>query len=256
MGAQENSVGEVILNVTNDDAIQAWSNASGETPDFEDEGDFARRFLLYPALFELLGNVDGQTVLDAGCGQGQLSRILARKGARVTGVEPAESRHAFAVEREQRERLGITYVKADLSRLTDFSGTFDVVVANMVLQDLADYVEAVRNCVTELKLGGLFIFSVVHPCFEESGATWPRKGYVEVREYLNEHVREQNIAWLFHRPLSSYLNLVLDAGCTLRRVVEPRLSPELAQQIGNDRDVHVPSFLVVAAVREGPVERL
>lgn len=242
--------------ITNEDAIRAWSKASDRTPDFTDEGDVARRFLLNPALFELLGNVADTKVLDAGCGQGQFSRLLARKGALVTGVEPATSRYIYAVEREKQEPLGITYVREDLSLFADTSDAFDAVVANMVLQDLADYVGAVRNCIAALRPGGSFVFSLVHPCFEESRSAWPQKGFVEVREYLREHVWQQRVAWLFHRPLSCYLNLVLDSGCVLRRVLEPRLSPEIARQIGNDRDVHVPSFVVIAASKRAATELL
>jgi protein-L-isoaspartate O-methyltransferase len=35
----------------------------------------------------MLGNVRGQRILDAGCGHGYLSRMLAARGAQVTGVE-------------------------------------------------------------------------------------------------------------------------------------------------------------------------
>lgn len=37
-------------------------------------------------LLDLLGDLEGRAVLDAGCGQGYLSRMLAARGARVTGT--------------------------------------------------------------------------------------------------------------------------------------------------------------------------
>ena len=48
------------------------------------EGD---PFGILPHLLAQLGDVTGQDVLDAGCGEGYLSRILAARGARVTGVD-------------------------------------------------------------------------------------------------------------------------------------------------------------------------
>src|SRR5690349_14386911 len=42
---------------------------------------------LLARLLECLGNVDGCAVLDACCGEGFLSRILASRGAHVTGVD-------------------------------------------------------------------------------------------------------------------------------------------------------------------------
>lgn len=75
---------------TNDDIIAAWSAAANAHADgFGEEGDEPRRLLLNPAIFAMLGKVRGQRILDAGCGQGYLARLLAQRGARVVGVEPA-----------------------------------------------------------------------------------------------------------------------------------------------------------------------
>lgn len=140
------------------------------------------------------------------------------------------------------EPLGIDYVQGDLSE--PFAGAFDAVIANMVFQDIPDYREAVRNCVAALRPGGSLIFSLVHPCFEESAAEWAAKGYVAVREYLQEHTRLWRAGGPphFHRPLSAYLNLVIESGCVIRRVVEPGLATD-------PRNAHVPSFIVVHASR-------
>ena len=90
-----------MAEITNTDAIKAWSRAPQEiVANFGDEGDFTRRYLLNPVIFGLLGDVAGKTILDAGCGQGYLSRLLAKKGAVVTGLEPAEPWYAYAVQRE------------------------------------------------------------------------------------------------------------------------------------------------------------
>ncbi|HEY7351062.1 MAG TPA: class I SAM-dependent methyltransferase [Ktedonobacterales bacterium] len=235
--------------ISNSEAIRSWATYD-QAETFGEEGDFARQHLLNPVIFALLGDVTDKRILDAGCGQGYLCRLLAQKGASVTGIEPAEGLYRYALQREEAERRGVTYVQADLSTCTDLENSFDVVIANMVLMDIADYKAAIRNCIHALKGGGDFIFSLLHPCFEEPGAEWLRKGYVEVREYLHEYVRPQTFGYLFHRPLSSYINLVIQEGCVLRQMVEPQLSQELAQQIGNERDVSVPSFIVIHATRQ------
>src|SRR6185295_8169989 len=41
--------------------------------------------------YALLGDVRGRTVLDFGCGSGQNSLLLARRGARVVGVDISAS---------------------------------------------------------------------------------------------------------------------------------------------------------------------
>src|SRR5712692_7377564 len=109
--------------ITNADAINAWSNAPAEVlQNFGEEGDFARNHLLNPAIFSLLGDVTSKRILDAGCGQGYLARLLAKKGALVTGIEPAQNFYTYALERERAEQLGINYLQADLSSLNYLQG--------------------------------------------------------------------------------------------------------------------------------------
>ena len=112
--------------MTNTDAISAWSLYPQDLiEDFGDEGDFTRKYLLNSTIFTLLGDVKGKTILDAGCGQGYLSRLLAKRGAKVTGLEPAEAFYTYAFQREQAERLGITYLQADLSFWASPPAQFD-----------------------------------------------------------------------------------------------------------------------------------
>ncbi len=238
-------------NITNQQAIEAWSTGPRELAEsFGDEGDFAHQHLLNPALFALLGDVAGKHVLDAGCGQGYLCRLLARRGAIVTGVEPAQLWYTYAVEREQKRPLGITYVQEDLSLLQDMQDRFDCVVANMVFMDIPDYKAAMHNCIAALKSGGSFIFSLLHPCFEEPASEWVKKGYVEVKEYLQEYTTPQTYAYLFHRSLSTYINFVIEEDCILRKMLEPQLSADIAPQDKlSERSLHVPHFVVIHAVR-------
>jgi 2-polyprenyl-3-methyl-5-hydroxy-6-metoxy-1,4-benzoquinol methylase len=228
----------------NRSAIAAWNAAADHLDDFGDEGDWSHRYLLNPALFALLGEVAGRRILDLGCGEGYLCRMLAHRGALVTGVEPAERLYTLCLEREGREPLGIIYHQQDASVLMLPSDAFDTVVMNMMLQDIPDYEGAIRKAAAVVVPGGDVVVSILHPCFEESASRWPDRHVVEIREYLAEFARPQSFALLYHRPLSAYVNALLDGGLVLRRMVEPRLAPEIAAE-GNDRDAHVPSFLVL-----------
>ncbi|HEU5231188.1 MAG TPA: class I SAM-dependent methyltransferase [Ktedonobacteraceae bacterium] len=236
--------------ITNAEAIKQWSNApQAFVENFGDEGDFTRRYLLNPVIFALLGDVTDKAILDAGCGQGYLSRLLARKGATVTGIEPAESWYRYAQQKEQAEHLGISYVQEDLSSCTLFSERFDYVIANMVLMDIPDYKTALRNCVAALKKGGGLLISLLHPCFEESGSAWAGKGYVATHGYFGERVVPQSYAPLMHRPLSAYLNAIIQAGCMLQQVIEPKLDEEIARQHHCERYYHVPGYIVMYATK-------
>ena len=62
-------------------------------------------------MLAMLGDVQGTNVCDLGCGEGYLSRILASRGALLTGVDISRIllRHA----REHSNQLGITYCLDD-----------------------------------------------------------------------------------------------------------------------------------------------
>ena len=52
--------------------------------------DTFRDHLNNPAFLSLIGDIDGMVALDAGCGEGYNTRLLARCGARMTGVDIAD----------------------------------------------------------------------------------------------------------------------------------------------------------------------
>jgi 2-polyprenyl-3-methyl-5-hydroxy-6-metoxy-1,4-benzoquinol methylase len=119
-----------MADLTNADVINAYANVPQHVIEgFGDEGDLTRQYLLNPALFELLGDVRDTPILDAGCGQGYLARLLARRGARVTGLEPSYGFCRYPVQREQTEQIGIQYVQVDLSTWGPPTSTFQTVIA-------------------------------------------------------------------------------------------------------------------------------
>jgi SAM-dependent methyltransferase len=202
-------------------------------------------------LLRLLGDVEGRRVLDAGCGQGYFSRMLAQRGATVTGVEPGRALIDYAVEVEARERRGIEYVEADLCHLPELGGPFDAVVCSMVLPAIPDWRPAMRSCVESLAPGGVFVFSVNHPCDENLWRTWREHGEYRTDRYLQEYEFAGERAD-HHRTVSTYFNELIHLGGRITEIVEPGLDPAVAAESGVDgieSYVHLPNFLIVAATR-------
>lgn len=74
--------------ISSSEAIKRWDkHAKAFTADYDEHGGIHREVLLNPALFQLLEDIDKKKVLDAGCGEGYLSRKLAKLGASVTAVD-------------------------------------------------------------------------------------------------------------------------------------------------------------------------
>ncbi len=230
----------------NADDIKKWSQVPREyLENYGEEGDLSKEHLLNPAIFKLLGEISNKRILEVGCGNGYLCRMMAKKGAEVTGLEPAQSMYEYAVERENEEKLDITYLQEDLSQMTQFEDEFDVVIANMVLLDIPDFESAMKNSIAALKHAGLFIFSLSHPCFFPS-VDWKKDQAVCIPEYFEEYSVEGTYGTSYHRTLSTYINLVIQLDCTVEEIIEPQLEAELINQFPQlERDFHVPSFIVI-----------
>jgi ubiquinone/menaquinone biosynthesis C-methylase UbiE len=123
-----------------EEAIRRWDmHAESFTARYGEEGDRHREVLLNPALQECMGPLAGKKVLDAGCGEGYLSRKMVKAGASVTGVDYSPVMLEIARKRTPPE-LGITYHYGNLEKLEMFGDqSFDLIVSNMVIQDLAYY---------------------------------------------------------------------------------------------------------------------
>ena len=97
---------------------QEWDDASESWVDFVRNGkDDFRDEMNNPAMFEILGDIQGKKVLDLGCGEGYNTRIMAKKGAKVVGVDFSEKMIDFAVQHEEEEKLGIEYHVLDACNL-------------------------------------------------------------------------------------------------------------------------------------------
>ena len=225
------------------DSVRWWDEhgeeiTEGHTP----EGDTHRVVLLNPVLFDLLGEVRGKRILDAGCGEGYLSRLLARRGANVLGIDYARKMLEIAGKRTPTE-MAVEYRHGnfeDLSFLDDAS--FDIIVSNMALQDLCDYESAIKEAHRLLAPDGRFVFSISHPCFDTSESGWVRddegrKLHWKVDKYFCEGAYREDwpgFVWdgqvVFHRTLTSYFQAILKTGFSIEAVVEPKPAEEMLKK--------------------------
>lgn len=72
---------------------------------------------------------EGEHVVDVGCGTGNASLLAATRGARVTGVDPAERLLEVARERAKDRRLDATFVSGEAAALPLETGDADLVLS-------------------------------------------------------------------------------------------------------------------------------
>lgn len=166
---------------------------------------------LLPRMLDLLGNLDGLTILDAGCGEGYLSRVLASRSAKVTGIDV--SPRLIQIAREKDPDGAIEYRVGDLSKpLPEYEEHFDAIASRLVLNDVYDYKGFIATLTSVLKPGGRLVVAMNNPY-----------SYV-VRKHLSDYF-DSGSAYLYrgmaaegirvhfcHRTLEEYLDTFLACG--------------------------------------------
>jgi len=232
--------------------LREWEASADSWVRFVRDGkDYYRYYSTEPAMLDVVGDVNGRYLLDLGCGEGYWCRALARRGARVVGIDFSSRMIEEAIEAEKEERLGIEYHVADATDLRMFNDElFDMATSFMALQDIEDYDAAVAEASRVLKYNGSLLFAIPHPCFETRAigdtrvAGWQRywedsakeavprgeDAYFKITDYFTCH--SMTVLWQravpimqttgFHRTLADYVASLSRHGLLVSRLVEPK----------------------------------
>jgi 2-polyprenyl-3-methyl-5-hydroxy-6-metoxy-1,4-benzoquinol methylase len=118
--------------------------------------------LIIPQVLQVVGDTNDLTVLDAGCGEGIVSRLLADRSATVIGIDISPRFIELARERDVTKT--IRYEVHDLSQpLPQYEQAFDLIVSNMVLNDMPDYRGFITTLSKLLKSNGRIVLSMNNP---------------------------------------------------------------------------------------------
>lgn len=208
-----------------------------------------------PATLALLGDVGGLRVLDAGCGSGICSEILARRGATVHGVDVTPEMLDLA--RRRCAGLAVELTLGDLAQplhwLADQS--FDRVLCALAL----DYVEPLDRAFGEFyrvaRPGGVLVLSMGHPMRDwMDERTHGDRSYYETNRfgmYWGGFGEPRPYVESYRRPLAAILNPLAAAGWSLERIVEPRPLKEMRAVAEKDylALTRSPAFICVRARR-------
>ena len=179
--------------------------------------DFIRD-LVIPRLVAVAGRVDGLSVLDAGCGEGIVSRSLIGAATQIMGIDIVPQLIAYAQQRDLTR--SITYAVHDLSRPpSNLAHNFDLVVSNLVLNDVPDYRGFITTLSSVLKPHGRLVVSLNNPY----SALLREK----VENYFASEATAQygfGPALYFHRTMEDYLHAFDDAGFLLRRLYDLQMT--------------------------------
>jgi 2-polyprenyl-3-methyl-5-hydroxy-6-metoxy-1,4-benzoquinol methylase len=253
----------------NAQAIAAWSTNAAFWNERMAEGNDFFNVLLWPAVERLLNPQAGERMLDVACGNGLTSRRLAAAHASVTAIDGSAAMIAIASGYPGESKIDYRVVDAtDREALSGLgANAFEGALCNMALMDMAEIDPLMGALPGLLKPGGRFVFSVLHPCFNnpaivQMGELEDRNGAivttysVKVTRYqtpfsqVGRAMHAQPVPHpYFHRPLSSLLAPAFNAGLVLDGLEERAFPPDdLSGSIPlswNGRFSEIPAALVV-----------
>ena len=234
-----------------EDNAQWWIDGFTDGADAEYEEQ-----ILPLAAEELQGMND---VLDVGCGDGQVSRLVKRLGAQfVAGIDPTWNQVTVAAGRGG----GLHVSKAGADGLPFFDESFDAVVAGLVFEHIQDVDTAISEVARVLRPGGRFCFFLNHPLLQTPGSGWiddqildPPEQYWRIGPYLieqesNEEVEKDIFIPFIHRPLSRYVNALIENGLYVQRMLEPAPPPGFLARAAEYEDAStIPRLLYLRLVK-------
>jgi len=207
------------------------------------EGNDFQKTLIMPATDRLLDPKPGQTILDVACGNGNYSRVLGRRGARVVACDFSESFLDCARKRTIAEDGQIEYRKIDVTSMAEMltlgEKRFDAAVCSMAMMDMIVIDPLLDSLAELLKPGGRFVFSLPHPCFNANDMKFTaglevhqdrteQTFGVEIWKYLKQEagrsvgiINQPEPHYFFHRPISAIFSACFSGGFVIDGLEEP-----------------------------------
>jgi 2-polyprenyl-6-hydroxyphenyl methylase/3-demethylubiquinone-9 3-methyltransferase len=144
-----------------DSLAQRWWDA---------EGEFKPLHTMNPvrvAYIDQRVQLNGKRVLDVGCGGGLLCEAMARRGARVTGIDLGETTIEVANLHAMESQLDIRYLRQSVEEHAQHQqaqneGGYDVITCLEMLEHVPDPAGVIDTIATLLKPGGHAVFSTLN----------------------------------------------------------------------------------------------
>jgi len=154
--------------------------------------------------------IKDKTVLDIGCGTGRLSRLLAAKGAQLSGIDISEKMLEIARKKDTKS----SYIQIlSNSPFPFIDKSMDFIVSNLVLEHVSDLAFFFKEISRISKKTSLIYVSAMHPAMllkgtqanfkdPESGIEYRPKGYPH---QIADFVKNMNKSGLLIEKMDEFL---------------------------------------------------
>ncbi len=243
----------------------SWGKVDAWYDDYVEDPESYHQKVVEPNLVRILGDVSGKNILDLGCGQGYFCRLLAQKGAVVSGVDVSPELIEKATERSKD--LKIRYVVSPAEDLFSFANqSQDIVISVLATQNMRELDRVIAEVKRILKPEGRFILVLNHPAFRvPQDSDWnfnpenKKQGRVVTR-YMSEATvkidmhpgsTQKTFTYSFHRPLQVFVKWLAKNNLAITRLEEWISHKESAngpRKIAEDKArKEIPLFMCIEA---------
>lgn len=218
--------------MANQPTLSQWnSSADWYDQNMGNEGDELNRTIIRPSILRVLGNLQGKTLLDVGCGSGYLTSELAKTATKVVGTDFAPDFIKICQEKYKNQQ-NLSFQVQDVAKEFGFPNeSFDIVLCKMVLQ----YVDSIDNFAHEsarlLKSDGKVVVIVDHPFnsqfyYAQSLAGKKNPKYEGLKDYFSREPQTKLSLWdkveltWYPKTVADYMQPFTKAGLYLSDIEE------------------------------------
>ena len=213
----------------NDEFFKAYMNLRNEKLNYNNS-------IEEPFMLDLIGDVANLSILDLGCGTGELSKKLSLKAKNILGIDI--STKMLNVAKNKNFSHNIEYRILSMENIDSIDQSFDLIVSSLAFHYVENFQKLILDIKKILKNKGSLIFSQEHPMITayKGEPEWimdnhGNKLYWPLNNYNDEGVRLET--WFiknvkkYHRNLSTIINTLIDHGFEIQKISESKASDDL-----------------------------
>ena len=262
----------------NEENLKAWEKIAGFWDEKIGQGNKFQEAVVFPVAKKMLQLSAADTVLEIGCSSGLFAGKVLSSCRRVVATDACEAFLAIA-----RERYGnipnLEFRRLDATNPDDFltlgTNVFDKVACNMTVMDIPCLEGLFLGLRSILKKGGLFVFTIPHPCFRTNNARYTIERAMEGDKLQTTHslrvdrymtamkwkqigiIGQPELHYMFHRNITDILANAFRNGFVvnnLEEVIDPfEFNPRNAFALQNFREI--PAIMAVSLMLQKAGER-
>ncbi|MDQ3328340.1 MAG: class I SAM-dependent methyltransferase [Chloroflexota bacterium] len=212
-------MGNIVDTDLTEQLHKSWrANAAAWTTAVRESAIQSRRAGTDAAILSAMLEHQPTCVLDLGCGEGWLARVLAAHGVEVVGVDASEPLIRAAKEAGGGDFHALTYSQLLQMESEQLGGRFDAVVFNFAL--LEESLDAALACAHRFAAeNGVMMIQTVHPWTARGELPYEDGWRTERFSSFGGEFREP-MPWFF-RTLQSWTDVIRGAGFQLKSLREP-----------------------------------